>query len=170
MLLLREYDFICNHYFNFSKLFECRTKRFRAAVTRHVYYQLLHYAKLDHIVTDELFLDRAGFFRPSGNVVGLWCTDAVLMHPTTHRLFDLARRLTQLADNEKFKVSARSKTVDVIFDGSCSVARLKACLHEYFGVFPRRQVLTHLGKRVKSGSLASNRIGPGSLVYLHGCV
>jgi hypothetical protein len=164
--LLNEYDHICNHLYHLSKRYDCRIRRFRAAISHNVYRQLRHYVEDNFVTTEELCLGRRRFFEPAGEVCRIWCTDAVLAHPAATAIIVMAGRLARQEEQHRFVVVSKTCRANVAFDGGLAVVRLRVLLREHFGIAPRKQILTHLGRRLRTGTLDSNRVSPGSVIHL----
>ena len=148
-----------------AKTYDNTVPKLRARITFHIYKQLRHCILSGDKGAVEIFL-RAGFFRTVNERVEIWCTDLLRVHPMTSALLDVASRLCDLAKRLRIEVSCCDGLHEAPYVGSLSIQKFKLVMSACFGIPPRHQVLMHLGKKLKIGTLASNGVRPGSIILL----
>ncbi len=162
--LLKRNKVLHESLFQLTKFYDFRAKRVVMFVSRHVHEQLLFHIRRHVVASDAILLDR--IFVCVADAFAIKCSDAALAHPLIAWVICWAYRLNRNAGRNCFTVLSHNKTFVVKFSGGCSILQLRVCLQEQVRIPPRQQILTHLGRKLVHGPLASYGVRPGSFVYV----
>ena len=98
--------------------------------------------------------------------VQFWCADEPLEHSTMVALLDYARRFCDIAEAGHFQIHMDGETPLVFKLQGVKKEDVRKVIEKRWRVPASKQVLLHLGRLLKNGSLEDQGLAPGACVQV----
>ena len=140
------------------------TPRLRHRLNICLYHEFAHVMFPEK--AQELLLWKMGVLRYRPEEVQFWCADEPLEHSTMVALLDYARRFCDIAEAGHVQIHMDGETPLVFKLQGVKKEDVRKVIEKRWRVPASKQVLLHLGRPLKNGSLEDQGLAPGACVQV----